>query len=41
VVSANPATTRTDHLDDNLASRRGSIPDLALRKRMLEAFVAG
>jgi aryl-alcohol dehydrogenase-like predicted oxidoreductase len=33
-----PATTRVDHVQENLASAQGPLPDKAMRARILAAF---
>jgi len=38
VTCAIPATTRVDHVQENLAAARGPWPDAALRRRMVEHF---
>lgn len=38
VTCAIPATTRVDHVQENLAAARGPWPDAALRRRMTEHF---
>ena len=38
VTCAIPATSKSEHLKDNLAAGRGAMPDAAARRRMQEHF---
>lgn len=38
VTCAIPATSRLDHMIDNMQALRGPLPDAAMRRRMIEAF---
>lgn len=40
VTCAIPATSRADHMRENMAALHGPLPDAALRRRMLAAFEA-
>jgi aryl-alcohol dehydrogenase-like predicted oxidoreductase len=40
VTCAIPATTRVEHMMQNMAAGRGEMPDEALRQRMLADFLA-
>lgn len=38
VTCAIPATTRVDHMQENMGAAVGELPDAKLRSRMLEAI---
>jgi len=38
VTCAIPATTKVEHMRDNMAAGHGRLPDAAMRKRMVEHF---
>jgi diketogulonate reductase-like aldo/keto reductase len=38
VTCAIPATSKVEHMQDNMAALRGSLPDAAMRKRMADYF---
>lgn len=38
VTVAIPATSRTDHMDENMGALKGKLPDKAMRKRMQEYY---
>lgn len=38
VTCAIPATSRVDHMNENMQSLRGPLPDAAMRRRMIEYF---
>ncbi|SDW68956.1 aldo/keto reductase [Thiocapsa roseopersicina] len=40
VTCAIPATSRVDHMEQNMAAARGAMPDAALRRRMAADFAA-
>ena len=41
VTCAIPATSRVDHMQDNMLALRGPLPDAAMRQRMIEYFERG